>query len=129
MTDGDLRLTDVLVDTWGGFVFINMDPDAEPLAKFLDPVPEITNCFEFEKMRYRWYKSIRLPCNWKVALEAFNEGYHVAATHPQLLDVAGDDVTRSFSYGRHGMFGYSTATRMIGAPLPRTGKPMPEDVR
>ncbi|MBB5403751.1 aromatic ring-hydroxylating oxygenase subunit alpha [Paraburkholderia youngii] len=129
MTDGDLRLTDVLVDTWGGFVFINMDPNAEPLAKFLDPVPEITNCFEFEKMRYRWYKSIRLPCNWKVALEAFNEGYHVAATHPQLLDVAGDDVTRSFAYGRHGMFGYSTATRMIGAPSPRTGKPMPEDVR
>jgi phenylpropionate dioxygenase-like ring-hydroxylating dioxygenase large terminal subunit len=61
----DLRLTDVLVDTWGGFVFVNMDLHAEPLAKFLDPVPEITNCFEFEKMRYRWYKSIRLPCNWR----------------------------------------------------------------
>ncbi|WP_250961736.1 aromatic ring-hydroxylating dioxygenase subunit alpha [Pseudomonas sp. CG7] len=105
MAKEDLALKEVLVDTWGGFVFINMDPQAEPLAKYLAPVPEFTDCFEFEKMRYRWYKSIRLPCNWKVALEAFNEGYHVAATHPQILDTQGDDVTRSFAFGKHGMFG------------------------
>ncbi|WP_372350426.1 SRPBCC family protein [Streptomyces sp. KL116D] len=23
-----------------------------------------------------------MPCNWKTALEAFNEGYHVQTTHP-----------------------------------------------
>jgi len=27
----------------------------------------------------------RLPVNWKLAMEAFMEGYHVMATHPQLL--------------------------------------------
>lgn len=129
MAKEDLALKEVLVDTWGGFVFINMDPHAEPLAKYLAPVPEFTDCFEFEKMRYRWYKSVRLPCNWKVALEAFNEGYHVAATHPQILDTQGDDVTRSFAYGKHGMFGYSTATRLPGTPSSRTGKPIPEDIR
>ncbi|MNF22404.1 Biphenyl dioxygenase subunit alpha [compost metagenome] len=129
MSREELALKEVLVDTWGGFVFINMDPDAEPLAKYLAPVPEITDCYEFEKMRYRWYKSVRLPCNWKVALEAFNEGYHVAATHPQILDTQGDDVTRSFTFGKHGMFDYSTATRLPGTPSPRTGKPIPEDIR
>ncbi|MCP1572908.1 aromatic ring-hydroxylating dioxygenase subunit alpha [Herbaspirillum rubrisubalbicans] len=127
--DGDLKLKEVLVGQWAGFVFINMDMNAEPLLDYLAPVPEITDCFEFGKMRYRWYKSIRLPCNWKVALEAFNEGYHVFGTHPQLLEVAGDDVTRSFTYGKHGMFNYATATRIIGAPSSRTGKPMPADVR
>ncbi|UXJ50200.1 aromatic ring-hydroxylating oxygenase subunit alpha [Pseudomonas citronellolis] len=129
MSREELALKEVLVDTWGGFVFINMDPNAEPLAKYLAPVPQITDCFEFEKMRYRWYKSVRLPCNWKVALEAFNEGYHVSATHPQILDTQGDDVTRSFAFGKHGMFGYSTATRLPGTPSPRTGKPIPEDIR
>jgi phenylpropionate dioxygenase-like ring-hydroxylating dioxygenase large terminal subunit len=129
MTHEELALKEVLVDTWGGFVFINMDPNAEPLAKFLAPVPEITDCYEFENMRYRWYKSVRLPCNWKVALEAFNEGYHVAATHPQILDTQGDDVTRSFAFGKHGMFDYSTATRLPGTPSPRTGKPIPDDIR
>jgi phenylpropionate dioxygenase-like ring-hydroxylating dioxygenase large terminal subunit len=125
----DLRLPEVKLDTWGGFVFINMDPEAQPLAKFLDPVPDYLNCFELQKLRYRWYKSVRLPCNWKVALEAFNEGYHVAATHPQLLDLAGDDETRSFPMGKHGMFGYPTSTRPLGAPSKRTGKPMPADLR
>ena len=129
MRDEDIRLKDVKVGAWGGFVFVNMDPNAEPLAKYLEPMPEHVDCFEFEKLRYRWYKSIRLPCNWKVALEAFNEGYHVAATHPQLLDIAGDDETRSFAMGKHGMFGYPTSKRPLGAPSPRTGKPMPEDLR
>ena len=125
----DFRLKEVRVATWGGFVFVNMDPHAEPLAAYLDPMPSYIDCFEFEKLRYRWYKSVRLPCNWKVALEAFNEGYHVAATHPQLLDIAGDDETRSFAMGKHAMFGYPTSKRPLGAPSPRTGKPMPEDLR
>ena len=129
MTPGDLRLAELKVDTWGGFVFVNMDPNAEPLARFLDPMPSHIDCYELEKLRYRWYKSVRLPCNWKVALEAFNEGYHVAATHPQLLDMAGDDETRSFPMGKHGMFGYPTSTRPLGAPSKRTGKPVPQDLR
>ena len=35
----DYPLIDVQVDTWGPMVFVNLDPDAEPLAEFLDPVP------------------------------------------------------------------------------------------
>lgn len=127
--DADMRLREAKVGVWGGFVFINMDPEAEPLEKFLDPMPAYCNGFEFEKMRFRWYKSVRLPCNWKVALEAFNEGYHVAATHPQLLANIGDDRTRSRTYGRHGMFGYYVGERPLGAPSPRTGKPVPDDLR
>jgi phenylpropionate dioxygenase-like ring-hydroxylating dioxygenase large terminal subunit len=129
MGDEDLRMREVRVDSWAGFVFVNFDADAEPLAQYLAPVPGYTDCFEFEKMRYRWYKSVRLPCNWKVAIEAFNEGYHVAGTHPQLLDTQGDDVTRSFTFGRHGMFGYPAPARLPGAPSPRTGRPVPADVR
>ena len=129
MGDEHFTLPEIRVDTWAGFVFVNFDAKAEPLASYLAPVPEYTDCYEFEKMRYRWYKSVRLPCNWKVALEAFNEGYHVYGTHPQLLDTQGDDTTRSFTFGKHGMFGYPTAQRLPGAPSPRTGRPVPADVR
>ena len=48
----------VRVDAWGGFVFINMDPDAEPLLDYLDPIPEVFAPFQFENMRYRWMKSV-----------------------------------------------------------------------
>ena len=123
----DLSLKEVRLDTWAGFVFINMDPKAESLADFLRPVPEYLDPFEMQTLRYRWYKTTVLPCNWKAALEAFNEGYHVYATHPQLLEYT-DDVTRSYNFGRHSMFAYPTA-RPFGAPSARLGKPMPEDLR
>ncbi len=136
MEDSDLRLREVKVDTWAGFVFVNMDPGAEPLAKYLDPVPAHLDPYEYERMRFRFYASFRLPCNWKVALEAFDEGYHVAATHPQLLPVQGEDWTNSFARGRHGMFMYPMVraddgrpSAPFGAPSPRLGKPVPKDLR
>jgi hypothetical protein len=39
-------------------------------------------------MHHYWWKSIPVPANWKVAQEAFFEGYHVPATHPQLETAA-----------------------------------------
>lgn len=130
MADGDLRLKETLVDTWQGFVFINMDLAAEPLATYLAPVPEVLGPYEYGRMRFRFYASFRLPCNWKVAQEAFNEGYHVAATHPQLLPTMGDDWTKSYAFGKHGMFTYPHDRKApLGAPSPRLGKPIPKDLR
>lgn len=129
VSDEDFALREAKVDTWGGYVYLNPDPDAEPLADFLAPMPEFIDPFEFQNWRYRWNVSVKVPCNWKVALEAFNEGYHVAGTHPQLLKSMGDDVTRSFTFGKHGMFNYSASTRPYGAPSPRTGLPVPDDLR
>jgi nitrite reductase/ring-hydroxylating ferredoxin subunit len=81
----NLRLKPVKVDTWGGWVWINMDPDCQPLKDYLEPAASMLAPFQFEKMRYRWRKWLRFPSNWKVALEAFNESYHSDASHPQLL--------------------------------------------
>jgi phenylpropionate dioxygenase-like ring-hydroxylating dioxygenase large terminal subunit len=126
----DLSLKPVKVDTWGGFVFINMDPDCEPLSKFLDPVPHYLDPFELENMRYRWYASIKMPCNWKVALNAFNEAYHVFATHPQVLDFYGDDYNKNKIFGRHSMFYYPFNPQYpMGAPTPRLNKAPPQDLR
>jgi phenylpropionate dioxygenase-like ring-hydroxylating dioxygenase large terminal subunit len=38
-----------------------------------------------ETLRTEWWLAARLPVNWKLAMEAFMEGYHVMATHPQLI--------------------------------------------
>src|SRR5262249_9062651 len=64
----DIRLRSVQCDTWGGFVFVNMDPKAEPLLEFLDPVDAYCRKFEFEKLRFRWYKTAVMPVNWKTVL-------------------------------------------------------------
>jgi len=100
----NLRLQSVKVDRWGGYVFINFDPHCEPLEKYLEPVSQWLNPFELEKMRYRWRQWLYFPCNWKVALEAFIESYHVPATHPQLLKF-GHSKSWSRAHGKHSCMG------------------------
>jgi phenylpropionate dioxygenase-like ring-hydroxylating dioxygenase large terminal subunit len=130
MDDAGLKLTETLLDSWQGFVFINMDPQAEPLAKYLDPAPKYLDPFEYGKMRFRFRATFRVPCNWKVAQEAFSEAYHVPATHPQLMMGQGDNDTRSFARGKHAMFDYDPGReRPFGTPAKSTGKPMPTDFR
>jgi len=128
--DGErIDLQGVKTGLWGGFVWINMDPDCESLEAYLDPIPDYLDPFEFEKMRLRWAWELHIPANWKVALEAFMEGYHVAATHTQLLECQGDDATTSFAHGKHSHFGYWDATAVLGTPSPRLKRATPADVR
>lgn len=88
--DETWRLPEVQVGTWGGFVFINPDPEAGPLE---DHLGELSSHFERWPLEDRYVQahvSKVLRCNWKLAQEAFMEAYHVVATHPQLLPSIGD---------------------------------------
>jgi phenylpropionate dioxygenase-like ring-hydroxylating dioxygenase large terminal subunit len=38
---GKARLVEMPCDTWGGFIWFNMDPGAKPLLEWLDPYPEL----------------------------------------------------------------------------------------
>ena len=98
-------LSELKVDTWGGWIYINMDPNCETLLDFLGDVDRILGHFEFEKMRYKWRQWAVYPCNWKTAIEAFMEPYHVAGTHSQLLKF-GDYYAYSKPYGYHGVSGF-----------------------
>jgi phenylpropionate dioxygenase-like ring-hydroxylating dioxygenase large terminal subunit len=100
--DADLSLKPVRVDTWGGWVWISMQPDIEPLLDYLAPVPELYRNFDFEKCRISWYVTIVTPCNWKLAIDAFNEAYHVEGTHPQMQKFGGKGKVPTVAVGRHG---------------------------
>ncbi len=129
LDDADIALQPVKVDSWAGFIWINMNPESESLADYLETVPAFLDAYELENLRYRWYLELKLPCNWKVALEAFMEGYHVAATHTQMLPVQGDDYTQSYAHGKHAHFGYFTAVAPLGGPSPRLNEAPPKDMR
>ena len=100
-------LTPVQVDTWGGWIWINMDLEAGPLREYLEPINTLIDPFEFDKMRYRFRFWGIFDCNWKVALEAFLEPYHVQGTHPQLLKY-GDFYSFSKAFGIHGQTGFDS---------------------
>ena len=95
-------LPEVQVGTWGGFVFINMDPDAEPFDDFVGDLGKHFDRWPLEDRYLQAHVGKIIPTNWKVAQEAFMEAYHVVATHPQLLAGIGDansqyDVWENFS--------------------------------
>jgi len=122
LPDG-LALADVRVDTWGGFVFVNLDADAEPLLDFLDPLPTLLAPYHLEQLRFRASLTTVLPANWKVVVDAFNEGYHVQGTHPQILPWT-DDVSIEYEqFATHAHYGRLPSARRALRPSPRLGIP------
>lgn len=118
----DLRLPEVRLETWGGFVFINMDDDAKPLSEFLDVMPEHFKDWDIENRYTELHMAKILPCNWKTALEAFLESYHVLETHPQLLQGTGDANVQYDVYGDHVSRFYAAG----GVNSPHLSKPLSE---
>ena len=118
---GDVRLGQVRVERWGGFVWVCLDPTAPPLLEYLDPLPTLLAPYHLERMRIRAYLSTILPANWKVVVDAFNEGYHVQGTHPQILPWT-DDVSLEYeTLGIHSHYGRLPDARRELRPSPRLG--------
>jgi nitrite reductase/ring-hydroxylating ferredoxin subunit len=122
LDDATIHLKSVRTGRWGGFVFVNFDPDCEPLEDFLQEVPYWLGVFETGKMRYKWRQWLRMDCNWKVSVEAFIEGYHAQTTHPQTRELA-DTSTGSSAEGLHGrLFQVGAAGGGIGTGVGEKSK-------
>ena len=106
-------LPEVKVGTWGGFVFINMDPDCEPLESFIGDLGKHFERWPLEKRYKQAHVAKIIRCNWKVAQEAFMEAFHVVATHPQLLAGIGDANSQYDVFGN-----FSRAITPNGTPSP-----------
>jgi nitrite reductase/ring-hydroxylating ferredoxin subunit len=117
----DLHLRAVRVECFGGFVFVNLDPDAEPLLDFLDPLPRLLAPYRLECMRLRSYRTTIIDANWKAVVDAFNEGYHVQGLHRQILPWT-DDVSIAYEqFGTHARYGRLPGARRELRPSPRLG--------
>jgi phenylpropionate dioxygenase-like ring-hydroxylating dioxygenase large terminal subunit len=81
-------LPEARVGTWGGFVFINMDPDAPSLEEYLGVLPAHFASAPLEHRFVAVHVGKIIDANWKVAMEAFMESYHVSPTHPQSVSIA-----------------------------------------
>ncbi|TDI60997.1 MAG: aromatic ring-hydroxylating dioxygenase subunit alpha [Alphaproteobacteria bacterium] len=118
--DRDFSLPQVQLGRWGGFIFINMDDDCEPLEDYLGVLPAQ---FESWPMEDRFMSAnVRryLPCNWKVAQEAFIESYHVVETHSQALPMTGDANTQYDIWGDN----VSRLYTLNGIPSPHEKNPL-----
>jgi phenylpropionate dioxygenase-like ring-hydroxylating dioxygenase large terminal subunit len=121
----DIRLSECTADVWAGCVWINMDPHARPLQDALSPAAQILDNAGIGNMRVWWWKETILDANWKIAQEAFHEGYHVMQSHPQLTMGAGENYphTTEYTTWENGHARFQSGSRLsIGG-----GKASPDD--
>ncbi|MDA0979073.1 MAG: aromatic ring-hydroxylating dioxygenase subunit alpha [Proteobacteria bacterium] len=88
--DEEFSLPEIPVATWAGFVFINPDPDCGPFDDFIKDLADQFERWDLGSLYIQAHVARKLPCNWKIAQEAFCEAYHVNATHPQIMRGLGD---------------------------------------
>jgi phenylpropionate dioxygenase-like ring-hydroxylating dioxygenase large terminal subunit len=129
LPEDQLALPKIQVGTWGGWVFVNPDPDAGPLQDYLGTFPEHF-VWDTEKRYKSVHVSKPLRINWKACLEAFMESYHVIATHPQILTYLGDANTQYdvFPGTGPGRPGWNRMNTLSGVSSPHLGDLDEDDI-
>ena len=107
LDQGELALVPCRVELWGGCAFVNFDDDAPSFHESVGSQADRLEAHGASKLRAEWWFATVLPANWKVAMEAFMEGYHVMKTHPQLQ--------QKLPGLYNGMYGYDTGG--VGQPV------------
>ena len=121
----ELGLVPVSVGTWGPFVFVNTQPDAEPLADALGSMPAQVAELGLdvdELVHYtRWEAEV--DANWKIVCENFLECYHCQVAHPgfsAIIDVSPDSYALSTEGPLSSQRGLVRESVRIEGALPRS---------
>jgi phenylpropionate dioxygenase-like ring-hydroxylating dioxygenase large terminal subunit len=86
-------LVPVRLDTYQGFLYVNLDESAEPLAHYLAELPDLTR-FRMADLRCGKRAEYTVDANWKLIGENYSECYHCPGVHPQLFRVS-DNLSRA----------------------------------
>ncbi|NKB35749.1 MAG: Rieske 2Fe-2S domain-containing protein [Gammaproteobacteria bacterium] len=116
-------LTPISLDSWSGFIFINLQAEPEQsLAEFLSPADEAMKGYPFDKLSYTYFYKIKEKVNWKLLQEAQQEGWHLPYLHKNTLAKSATNSGELFRhaavkcYGKHGL---------VSSHAPRDYKPSP----
>ncbi len=119
--DDQYRLPEVKVDTWGGYIFINPDPNAGPLKDALGVLPAHFQKAPAEERFTAFHIRKKVRANWKVTMEAFLEAYHVIETHSDSMGFTGDASTQ-YDIWDDGKSHISRLITPLGTPSPHLGE-------
>jgi phenylpropionate dioxygenase-like ring-hydroxylating dioxygenase large terminal subunit len=98
----DFALAHARIDTYGPFVFVNLDLEAAPLREALEGIPELVDDtgVELDKLRFGERREYVVEANWKVVVENYLECYHCPVAHPSFADVIDLNTYTIETFGR-----------------------------
>jgi len=79
----DRALVGLRCEVWDGWVFVCGSTEAPPLLEWLGPVVDQLAELDGAKLRVVGRQQAEMTCNWKLAVHAFMEVYHVKTVHPE----------------------------------------------
>ncbi|MGH9650317.1 MAG: aromatic ring-hydroxylating oxygenase subunit alpha, partial [Terriglobales bacterium] len=89
----DFGLRPVRAEEWAAWVFVNLGDLAEPLLPALGELPQQTERFPLDRVRFFERREYVMQCNWKTYVDNYLEGYHLPSVHPGL--------NRELDYGQY----------------------------
>ncbi len=78
-------LNRIRCERFGNLIFVNFDEQAPTLLEWLGPIADEWKEFQFDKCRLTGKHIFDLDCNYKIAMEANTEVYHVPSIHPKTV--------------------------------------------
>lgn len=74
------------VESWHGFVFVNLDAEAEPLGPGLKALDQYFDMNKANDLRTVFRDHSEIACNWKIFMENFCESYHIFHVHKHTFE-------------------------------------------
>ncbi len=122
-------LAAVRLETWQGFVFVNLSPDGPSLHDQLGDLVEHLDRFEFGRLQSAKRTEYAVGANWKFIAENYSECYHCPGIHPQLnrltpYDLGGDyEPHGAWQGGWMELVGEAETMALDGGHGSRAGRP------
>lgn len=84
-----MRLTQIQLETWGGFIFIKLNPAGETLHEFLGGMIERWETYQADWVALRQVNryTFEEPFNWKIFMQNATDYYHIPFIHAETLEL------------------------------------------
>lgn len=90
-------LTELPVEVWHGWIFVNANANAAPFSEHLGTLADFVRPYAPEQLELATTRSYDVAANWKVIVENYQECYHCPHIHPELVPVAPPDTAAYFA--------------------------------
>lgn len=80
----EICLTGLRIESFHGYLFANLDPNAAPMDEWYPGVREELGAYVPDIAALEPLEWVEIPehCNWKVSVENYSECYHCSLNHP-----------------------------------------------
>lgn len=99
----EFALPPVRLETFCGFVFVNLDPAAQPLAKLTGGLESEIRRYvpRLDELAFARRDDYDIAANWKVVIDNFLECYHCDPAHRDFVDLVDMPSYRSTCHGHY----------------------------